>query len=162
VEEKRLSIDTTNIDSKNKKIAQKILDAEDLDELKDLTALFNINNQKRNALRILKMNNLLDDVTDNIIQRFEKNPHNFSNDDLLKYLQVTENAIDRATKNLNMVEETPAIQMMQNNQVNININDGLDRESRLRVTDTVKQILNKLSTMTDSDNSVIEINPEDN
>ncbi len=162
MEEKRLSIDTTNIDSKNKKIAQKILDAEDLDELKDLTALFNINNQKRNALRILKMNNLLDDVTDNIIQRFEKNPHNFSNDDLLKYLQVTENAIDRATKNLNMVEETPAIQMMQNNQVNININDGLDRESRLRVTDTVKQILNKLSTMTDSDNSVIEINPEDN
>mgnify|MGYP005973803473 FL=1 len=162
MEEKRLSIDTTNIDSKNKNIAQKILDAEDLDELKDLTALFNINNQKRNALRILKMNNLLDDVTDNIIQRFEKNPHNFSNDDLLKYLQVTENAIDRATKNLNMVEETPAIQMMQNNQVNININDGLDRESRLRVTDTVKQILNKLSTMTDSDNSVIEINPEDN
>ncbi len=162
MEEKRLSIDTTNIDSKNKDIAQKILDAEDLDELKDLTALFNINNQKRNALRILKMNNLLDDVTDNIIQRFEKNPHNFSNDDLLKYLQVTENAIDRATKNLNMVEETPAIQMMQNNQVNININDGLDRESRLRVTDTVKQILNKLSTMTDSDNSVIEINPEDN
>lgn len=162
MEEKRLSIDTTNIDSKNKNIAQKILDAEDLDELKDLTALFNINNQKRNALRILKMNNLLDDVTDNIIQRFEKNPHNFSNDDLLKYLQVTENAIDRATKNLNMVEETPAIQMMQNNQVNININDGLDRESRLRVTDTVKQILDKLSTMTDSDNSVIEINPEDN
>lgn len=162
MEEKRLSIDTTNIDSKNENIAQKILDAEDLDELKDLTALFNINNQKRNALRILKMNNLLDDVTDNIIQRFEKNPHNFSNDDLLKYLQVTENAIDRATKNLNMVEETPAIQMMQNNQVNININDGLDRESRLRVTDTVKQILNKLSTMTDSDNSVIEINPEDN
>ena len=162
MEEKRLSIDTTNIDSKNKNIAQKILDAEDLDELKDLTALFNINNQKRNALRILKMNNLLDDVTDNIIQRFEKNPHNFSNDDLLKYLQVTENAIDRATKNLNMVEETPAIQMMQNNQVNININDGFDRESRLRVTDTVKQILNKLSTMTDSDNSVIEINPEDN
>lgn len=162
MEEKRLSIDTTNIDSKNKDIAQKILDAEDLDELKDLTTLFNVNNQKRNALRILKMNNLLDDVTDNIIQRFEKNPHNFSNDDLLKYLQVTENAIDRATKNLNMVEETPAIQMMQNNQVNININDGLDRESRLRVTDTVKQILNKLSTMTDSDNSVIEINPEDN
>lgn len=162
MEEKRLSIDTTNIDSKNKNIAQKILDAEDLDELKDLTALFNVNNQKRNALRILKMNNLLDDVTDNIIQRFEKNPHNFSNDDLLKYLQVTENAIDRATKNLNMVEETPAIQMMQNNQVNININDGLDRESRLRVTDTVKQILNKLSNMTDSDNPVIEINPEDN
>lgn len=162
MEEKRLSIDTTNIDSKNKNIAQKILDAEDLDELKDLTTLFNVNNQKRNALRILKMNNLLDDVTDNIIQRFEKNPHNFSNDDLLKYLQVTENAIDRATKNLNMVEETPAIQMMQNNQVNININDGLDRESRLRVTDTVKQILSKLSNMTDSDNPVIEINPEDN
>ena len=162
MEEKRLSIDTTNIDSKNKNIAQKILDAEDLDELKDLTTLFNVNNQKRNALRILKMNNLLDDVTDNIIQRFEKNPHNLSNDDLLKYLQVTENAIDRATKNLNMVEETPAIQMMQNNQVNININDGLDRESRLRVTDTVKQILSKLSNMTDSDNPVIEINPEDN
>ena len=56
-------------------------------------------------------------------------------------MQVTENAIDRANKNLNLVEETPAIQLMQNNQVNINIDNGLDRDSREKVLDAVKAIL---------------------
>ena len=80
------------LDNKNNEIAQKILDAETVEETKDLTALFNLNSQKRNVLRVLKMNNLLDKVTDQIIERFEKNPNLFTNEDLLRYMQVTENA----------------------------------------------------------------------
>ena len=147
------------LDSKNNEIAQKILDAETVEETKDLTALFNLNSQKRNVLRVLKMNNLLDKVTDQIIERFEKNPHLFTNEDLLKYMQVTENAIDRANKNLNMVEETPPIQLLQQNQVNININQGLNRESRQRVIETVQAILN--SSQNNSTEDVIDIIPVD-
>lgn len=161
MQDKDMSLNLQPLDIKNKEIAQKILDTETLDEVKDLTAVFNLNNQKRNVLRILKMNNLLDDVTNQIIERFEKNPHNFSNEDLLRYMQVTENAIDRANKNLNMVEDTPPIQMMQNNQVNININQGLDRESRMRVTETVQEILKRLSSNNVDNESIIDVDSKD-
>jgi len=134
-------LDLIPLDEKTALIAQQILDEQDIDKVKDLTALFNLNAQKRNVMRVIKMNGLLDKVTDQVIERFEKYPANFSNDDLIKYMQVTENAIDRANKNLNLVEETPAIQLMQNNQVNINIDNGLDRDSREKVLDAVKAIL---------------------
>ena len=98
-------------------------------------------------MRVMKMNSLLDKVTDQVVERFEKTPHNFSNDDLIKYMQVTENAIERANKNLNLVEETPAIKYQQNNQVNINIGQDiqLDREGRSRVTDAVAAIIKRLN-----------------
>ena len=145
------SLDLTPLDIKTRDIAQKILNEEDVDAVKDLTNLFNLNAQKRNVMRVIKMNDLLDKVTDQVIQRFEKTPANFSNEDLIKYMQVTENAIDRASKNLNLVEETPPIQLMQNNQVNINIDNGLDRESREKVLSIVEAILNETNN---SDNAI--------
>lgn len=129
------------LDMKTQLIAQQILEEDDLDKIKDLTTLFNVSNQKRNVMRIMKMNELLDTVTDKVMDRFEKNPHNFTNDELLRYMQATENSIERANKNLNMVEDTPAIQLTQNNQVNINVENNLDRESREKVLDVVKAIL---------------------
>lgn len=156
-----LQTTSNSLDEKNEKLAQKILNANTLDETKDLTTLFNLNIQKRNVLRVLKMNNLLDKVTEQIIERFEKAPNNFTNEDLLKYMQVTENAIDRANKNLNQIKETPAIQLMQNNQVNINIdNSSIDRESRIRITETVQKILNNLQ-QTPQENNVIEVIPQE-
>ena len=137
-------LNTEPLDSRTQKIAQEILDTEDIDKVKDLTSLFNLNTKKRNVMRVLKMTQLLDSVTDKVIERFEKTPDNFSNEDLLKYMQVTENAIDKANKNLDMVEETPAIQFQQNNQVNINIDRGLNRDSRAKVTEAVEAILKKL------------------
>lgn len=162
MEEKQVDkLNSQSLDSKNNEIAQKILDAETVEETQDLTALFNLNSQKRNVLRVLKMNNLLDKVTDQIIERFEKNPNLFTNEDLLKYMQVTESAIDRANKNLNMIEDTPSIQLLQQNQVNININDGLNRESRQRIIETVQAILNSSQdSLTDGDN-IVEVKPND-
>ena len=147
------NLNTKPLDSRTQKIAQEILDTEDIDKIKDLTNLFNLNTKKRNVMRVLKMTQLLDSVTDKVIERFEKTPDNFSNEDLLKYMQVTENAIDKANKNLDMVEETPAIQFQQNNQVNINIDRGLDRDSRAKVTEAVEAILKKLQ----NNEQVIEV-----
>jgi hypothetical protein len=134
-------LDLAPLDAKTKQIAQEILDEDDVDKVKDLTNLFNLNAQKRNVMRVIKMNDLLDKVTDQVVERFEKTPHNFSNEDLIKYMQVTENAIDRASKHLNLVEETPPIQLLQQNQVNINIENNLDRDSREKVLDVVRAIL---------------------
>ncbi len=131
------------LDNQTREIAQQILDEQDVDKVKDLTTLFNLNAQKRNVMRVIRMNELLDKVTDRVVERFEKTPDNFSNDDLIKYMQVTEAAIEKANKQLNLVDDTPAIQLQQNNQVNVNIIDSLDRDSRERVADALKAIFSR-------------------
>lgn len=152
-------LSVVSLDNQTKDIAQKILDEQDINKVKDLTTLFNLNAQKRNVMRVIKMNKLLDDVTDHMMTRFEQRPDNFSNEELLKYMQVTENAIDRANKNLNLVEETPPIQYQQNNQVNINIVDTLDRDERDRVLEYVNSVL-KNGVNTDVTN-IIDVESKD-
>lgn len=154
------SLDTTKINSDNKELTQQLLDCKDLDKVKELTALFNLNAQKKSAVRILKMNNLLDKVTNEIIERFDNRSQTFTNDDLLKYMQVVENSIDKSSKTLGMVEDTPAIQYQQNNQVNIQVNEpGLNRDSRQKVLDAVNQILQQAKT-SDKDIDIKEITNE--
>ena len=154
------SLDTTKINSDNKELTQQLLDCKDLDKVKELTALFNLNAQKKSAVRILKMNNLLDKITNEIIERFDNRSQTFTNDDLLKYMQAVENSIDKSSKTLGMVEDTPAIQYQQNNQVNIQVNEpGLNRDSRQKVLDAVNQILQQAKT-SDKDIDIKEITNE--
>ena len=152
-------LDLAPLDSYTRQIAQQILDEQDIGRVKDLTTLFNLSSQKRNVMRVIKMNDLLDKITDQVVERFEKTPDNFSNDDLVKYMQVTESAIEKANKQLNLVDETPAIQLHQNNQVNVNIIDSFDRESRERIADVLKSILSK--TTEDAAPIVVEALRED-
>lgn len=143
-------LNINNLNTDNVNIAKKILETDTIEDTKNLVALFNLNNQKRNVIRISKMTNLLDTITDQIINRFEKYPNNFSNEDLLKYMQATEASLEKANKNLNQVEDAPSIQLLQNNELNISINnskeDVLNNESRLKVLETVKSFLSNLNT----------------
>lgn len=154
-------INTVPLDSSTNKLAQDIINEENLDQVKNLTHLFNLNQAKKNVLRILKLNQLLDKVSDQMIERFEKRPGEFSNADLLNYMQVAQSAIDRANKSLNQVDETPAIQI---NQQNIIMDkEILGKDSRDRVTDAVNAILNKINKMKDKEQQedVVELIEED-
>ena len=135
------TLSTVDIDNQSKQLAQYILDESDVEKVKELTQLFNLNQAKKNVLRVMKLNGLLDTVSDKIIDRFDKFPDNFSNDDLIKYLQVTQTAIEKANKNLSLVDDTPVIQVNHNNQLNVNISETLDRDSRERVLAFVKAAL---------------------
>lgn len=139
-------IETSVLDKDTVELAQKVITETDIDKTKDLVALFNLNSAKKNVLRIIKLNGLLDKVSDTMIDRFEKYPGEFSNDDLLKYMQVVQASIDRANKSLDLVDQTPAIQLQQNNQINVNINEQpqLDRDSKERISDAIKAILQRV------------------
>lgn len=132
---------TQDLDLKTSQIAHDIIKEDNVDTIKDLTHLFNLNQAKKNVIRLMKLNGLLDTVSDKIIERFEKYPDNFSNEDLIKYLQVTENAIDKANKNLSLVDDTPIIQVNHNNQVNVNLIDTYDKESKERILNFVNSVL---------------------
>ena len=152
-----LMISTQNLDLKTTQIAQSIINEDDVDTVKELTHLFNLNQAKKNVLRVMKLNGLLDTVSDKIIERFEKYPDNFSSADLLNYLQVTQNAIDKANKNLSLVEETPVIQVNHNNQLNFNIIDSYDRDSRERVMEFVKSVLAQSNTPVEDTVELIQV-----
>lgn len=155
------TLDIIPLQQEEAEVAHRIIEERDIDKVKDLAHLFNLNQSKKNLLRVIKLNSLLDKVSDQMIERFEKTPGAFSNKDLLDYMQVTQAAIDRANKSLELIDETPAIQLQQNNQVNINVVDTLDRESRERITDAVKAILQRAKTIQSQGNDIIVENPEE-
>ena len=80
------TVDLTVIDEQAVDLAQKVINETDIEKTKDLVSLFNLNAAKKNVIRILKLNGLLDSVSDTMIERFEKYPNEFSNEDLLKYM----------------------------------------------------------------------------
>ena len=130
------------LETDNQKLAQQIIEEKDIDKAQELVKLFNLNQCKKNALRLIKLNNLYDKVSDQMIERFEKRPGEFTNTDLLNYLNTTQNAIDKASKALNLIDETPAITL---NQVNIGVSENtLDSESRTKVLNAVNSILQKI------------------
>lgn len=161
-EEKINETDLVNLiplDKETGQLAQQIIDEKDVKKTQDLVKIFNLNQAKKNVLRVLKLNSLLDKVSDQMIERFEQRPGEFSNSDLLNYLQVTQNAIDRANKSLNLVDETPSISLTQ---VNVNIEETLDRDSRAKITEAINKILQKSKEMEIiKDEDIIEVETDD-
>lgn len=150
------------LDTSTKELAQKVIDEQDLDKTKDLLNLFNLNMAKKNVLRIMKLNNLLDMISDNAIERFEKRSDEFSNKDLLDFMQVTQLAIERAQKNLNLVDETPAIVINnQTNQLNIDSSDSLSRESKAKISAAIQAILKNYGELPTETVEILEENKEE-
>ena len=142
-----------SLDKSSEDLIKNIVLEQDPDRLKDLVSLFNTVQSKKNILRVDAFSKLLDKISDQMIERFEKKPGEFSNKDLLDYLNAVRSAMDKSDivpENINM----PVIQ--NNTQVNLNIDTGLSKESKERVADAVNSILAKLK----NNNSVIDITEE--
>lgn len=143
-----------NIDDSTKEVVTDIVNTNNPDEFKDLLSLFNLNQSKKNALRIVKLTELLEKIEDTAIERFDKKPDQMSNQELLEYLKTIENSIDRSQKYVNEVETKPMIQLNQQN-ININTEDSLSRESKEKVLETIKAILD--GSLNIDDKEVVEI-----
>ena len=141
------SINESELNKDISKLAQQLIDEKDIDASKNIVQLFNFNLSKRNALRILKLNGLYDNITDQMIERFQKRSGEFSNSDLLSYLQTVENSIEKSQKSLSQVDEQPTIVQTNNTQVNFNVLDGFNDDSRDRIANAIKSILNSAATV---------------
>lgn len=142
-----------NLDKSSEDLVEKIVLEQDSDKLKDLVGLFNTIQSKKNIVRVDTYSKLLDKISDQMVERFEKKPGEFSNKDLLDYLSAVRSAMDKS----DIIPENINIPVIQNNtQVNLNIDSGLNKESRERVANAVSSILAKLK----NNNSVIDITEE--
>lgn len=130
-------------------IVDKIIEAPNSDELQKQLNLFNMNLGKKNALRIVKLNNLLDKVEDQAIERFEKRPDQVSNKELLDYMEVISGQIDRAQRQIDTVSNAPAVTVTaQKTDVTINVGSDLDRDGKERVMDAISALLKQVKAAT--------------
>lgn len=150
-------IDSTPIDDNIKELAQKIMDEKDASATNDLISLFNHNITKKNAIRILKLNGLYDKITDQMIERVSKRSGEFSNSDLLSYLQAVENSIEKSQKSLSSPDNAPVIQVNNNTQVNLSVVDSFDNASRSRISDAIKAILQSAQQQEQQSQTVADV-----
>lgn len=139
---------------KEEDIAQELIEEKDPDKTKSLMNLFNLNFAKKNAIRLDTLSSLIDDVIAKVGERLEERPDEFSNKDLIDYLNALYQAADKSRQVVTGMDEIPAITLNQQNNVIVNAVDGLTKESKLRIAAAVNAILNQTKLQQgDSDNN---------
>ena len=140
-------IDENKLQQEAAKILNELVAENDINKAKDLTYLFNINQNKKTMVRINKQSELLDVLTDQTIKRVKEKPDELSNDDLNKLMKTVADLIEKGQNQINRGEEAPLIQInQQNNEVNMDgKSGGLNRESRERVKNAVVELLKQMA-----------------
>lgn len=132
-------------------LVEKILAENNPEKTKEMIDLFNVNIAKKNAVRVVKLNSLIDKLNEQATDRISKRPDQISNKDLVSFINTMQDQVDKASSSLNSISTAPTIQVNnQHNEVNINVNDNqsvLNKESRDKVLAVIDKILNQqLST----------------
>ena len=128
-------------------VVKDIVAAPNKEELEKQFQLFNMNQVKKNALRIIKLNDLLTKVEDQALERFEKRPDQVSNKELLDYMNAVSNQIEKAQ---NFSKETLSTEVggikikQEKTEVNINVAPVLNRNEKDQVVDVISVLLNQM------------------
>ena len=146
-------IELSALDGKMNSITKDIINEDNPEALKELINLFNLQEVKKNTIRANKFNKLLDGISDELLIRFDKYHNQFSNDDIFKYMQTVQQALDKTKKVESVLDNAPKITF--NQQINIqNTEPELSREER-------ENILNALKSIQQMNNSQDEIKIEE-
>lgn len=153
-----VAVDTSNLNAESLDILNQIIAAEDIDKTKDLTYLFNINQNKKTMVRIDSLSNLQDKLVGLLSNRVTERPDEMSNQEVMQALKVVQDIIERGTKQITGQNEQPLIQI--NQQTNsVNVGDeaaGLNRDSRDKVKRAIMSILDNVKDATDTNTEIIE------
>ena len=138
-----------SLNEESKALLSQIIAESDEQKVRDLTHLFNANQNKKTMARVNKLSDLLDTITDQALERFTARPDEISNKELFDGLKIVQDLIERGQKQVSGVGETPLIQInQQNNEVNVGNTAAstLNRDSRERVKAAVLGLLDSITT----------------
>ena len=140
-------VNAEDLNKESLELINQIIAESDIEKTKDLTYLFNINQNKKTMIRIDKLSGLQDDLVQQFARRISERPDEISNKELMDGIKIVQDIIERGQKQVAGVTETPLIQInQQNNEVNIgdSATAGLSRESRDKVKSAVTALLGNL------------------
>ena len=153
-----VAVDTSDLNAESLNILNQIIAAEDIDKTKDLTYLFNVNQNKKTMVRIDSLSNLQDKLVGLLSNRVTERPDEMSNQEVMQALKVVQDIIERGTKQITGQNEQPLIQI--NQQTNsVNVGDeaaGLNRDSRDKVKRAIMSILDNVKDTANTDTEIIE------
>ena len=137
-----------DLNEESKALIAQIIAEKDEQKTKDLTQLFNANQNKKTMVRVNKLSELLDTITDQALVRFTTRPDEISNKELFDGLKIVQDLIDRGQKQVSGTGDSPLIQVnQQTNEVNIGgTSKNLNRDSRERVKSAVLSLLSSINT----------------
>lgn len=136
-----------------------IMEAESKKELEKQLELFNLSQTKKNVLRLTRLNGLLNQADEQLINRLEKRPDQLTTKDILDIMNVVSGQVERLNEfNDKFAEETrPSITAVQHNktEVNINMTPNLTRDEKGEVMDAVAALLKQLNKTKKSQEDVV-------
>lgn len=142
-----LVVNAPDLNEESLALLNQIIAETDEDKASDLTHLFNLNQNKKTMIRVNKLSDLLDTITDQALTRFTKRPDEISNKELFDGLKIVQDLIERGQKQVSGSGERPLIQVnQQTNEVNIgDTTNSLSRDSRERVKSAVLGLLESIN-----------------
>lgn len=157
------TVPTVDLNQESLALISQIIAETDEQKTRDLTQLFNANQNKKTMVRVNKLSDLLDTITDQALARFTARPDEISNKELFDGLKVVQDLIERGQKQVSGAGEMPLIQVnQQNNEVTIGGSPStLSRDSRERVKSAVLGLLESIAStaQTAPESDIIEVGP---
>lgn len=134
---------TVNLETPIEELSERILNETDIEQFDKIKNLFDLNIKKKEIIRLNKLNDLQDLTVEEMSKRLQSRSGEFSNQDLLGYFKTIQESINKSDTSLDNID-TSSIKVIQN-QLNINMNkeDDLSRESKNKVIEAIRSILDK-------------------
>ena len=127
-------------------LSEQLMNESNPAQLENIIDLFNVSFQKKNILRIQKLNELQDKIQTQIEKRLDNKIDEFSNKDLIDYFKVMQDSIIKNSDTAEM-QNAKVIQIIQNQtnvQNNLQESEPLSRESKEKISEAVQSMLSKL------------------
>ena len=159
------AVSTKELNVESLELLNQIIAERDEDKARDLTYLFNLNQNKKTMVRMDKLSGLQDDLVDQFVKRIAMRPDEISNKELMDGLRIVQDIIERGQRQVSGVDmPQPMIQVNQQN-TSINVGDtdkvSLNRESRERVKNAVLGLLSGLAQPIAVETTFIPVESED-
>lgn len=120
---------------KSENLINEIIKEDDVEKFQELENKFKLTQRKKNLVRVDRLTKAIEMADDEVIERLTVEPEGWKNDELIKYVESSQKAVDSMLN----TEDKPLIQI-NHNEVNLN-QSGLNRESRQKVLEAVQEIL---------------------
>lgn len=121
-----------------------------------------MNQNKKTIVRVNKLNELQDNLTDLMIRRVTSKPDNMTTKDVMDALKTVQDLIERGSTQVSGTnEQAPLITInQQNNEVHMGNDAQQSRESREKVKNAVLDILSKAMDANSKNDNIIDIDSE--
>lgn len=143
------------LNQESEELLVRLSKTKDVQETKDLTYLFMLNNSKKAMMRQNKINTLVDNAVDELSDRVENHSDEIDHDTMIKILTTAQGILD---KNTATAAQSPEKNLIQINKTETTINVNSDQNDEKKLTSQQRKNID--SVVSKILGGVIKVNEE--